>query len=360
MITKKTVILTSDAGLVGMATFTRVSKKVELRVSVSAPSGYKLVVRSKKDYEFDVFASRSSFLLPEFDFDDVSVGVFIDGKLFCKGGKDFEREDNSEEFEIVEKNERKESKDAQEEREKIAYMDDAIATENYYPSDVVIMSVDDKPKAVMISARIDEFIENKSVGLFDYNLKKEKSSDENKIEKDELKIEDNEFVAVNAQDGNFVAEKFTQSAPKLEKKGKRSSVFIKKPFDYDEIASTVYPMESISFSRKAYYYEEVKDKIDALFKRGEREKSLESLMPDTRWVRVEYSSTSFYVVGIIGSGKSIPDYICYGVPSPYSAQPPISLGKDARWAPCDVKNPQGDGYWLLFQSAKTGETIKSD
>ena len=83
-------------------------------------------------------------------------------------------------------------------------------------------------------------------------------------------------------------------------------------------------------------------------------------MPDSKWVRIAYSPTQYYVVGVIGDKRNRPDYLCYGVPAAFSFVPPRSLGKDARWVPLSVKEPQGNGYWLIFQSAKSGETVRND
>jgi hypothetical protein len=176
------------------------------------------------------------------------------------------------------------------------------------------MSVDGVLEAVVLSRKIDEFVENNREGLFNSVICK--------------------------------------------KKDQKKDFFVEKERDFSikrESASTVFP----SPLRKACYYEQVRDRIDALFEKGERESLLESLMPESRWVKIHKTATQYYVVGIIGR-KSMPDYMCYGLPSDFSMIPPSSLGKDARWLPLDVKNPQGKGYWLLFQSAKTGETVGSD
>ena len=94
--------------------------------------------------------------------------------------------------------------------------------------------------------------------------------------------------------------------------------------------------------------------MDKLFDTGDRMKSMEERMPDTKWVKIPYEKSGYYVVGIIGTR---PDYIAYGLPGAYSAEAPEELGKSARWWPLDAGKPDGDGVWLLYQDARTGESV---
>lgn len=113
--------------------------------------------------------------------------------------------------------------------------------------------------------------------------------------------------------------------------------------------------EVVVTGRKMTFYEKNKDAIDGLFERGEREKALESLLPKTKWVKVNYDEGRHYVVGVIGDE---PDYICYGLPAIYSADPPVGLDGYTQWLPLDVRSPHGKGYWVLYQSAISGETVR--
>jgi hypothetical protein len=102
------------------------------------------------------------------------------------------------------------------------------------------------------------------------------------------------------------------------------------------------------------FFERIKSQIDGLFADGVRYAPLEELMDDTRWVKVDFDESRFYLVGLIGAK---PDYISYGVPADFSLAPPDELGPDCSFLPADPKNPKGKGYWLMFQSAATGEPI---
>jgi len=130
----------------------------------------------------------------------------------------------------------------------------------------------------------------------------------------------------------------------------------------DEVAFTVPPVSSYSAKEAAKtatittaFYDQVKPHINKLFEKCERYSVLEELMPQTKWAKVDFDEKRYFVVGIVGTG---PDYICYGVPSSYTANPPKELGQDCRWLPQNSLDPQGTGYWLMFQSATTGEAEK--
>lgn len=102
------------------------------------------------------------------------------------------------------------------------------------------------------------------------------------------------------------------------------------------------------------YYEKKREKIDALFASCAPCPELERIMPDTRWVKVDYDGRRYYTVGLIGTR---PDYLCYGVPAHYTPTAPEELAGYCNWVPLHADDPTGDGYWILFQDADTGESI---
>ena len=103
------------------------------------------------------------------------------------------------------------------------------------------------------------------------------------------------------------------------------------------------------------FFEQIKDQVANLFKTSERYEKLEELMPDTKWIKINYDEKKYYVLGLIGSDTN-PDYICYGVPALHTPAPPAELGDDCKWVPLDMTKPTDKGYWLMFQNAKTGKS----
>ena len=107
--------------------------------------------------------------------------------------------------------------------------------------------------------------------------------------------------------------------------------------------------------RKADYYEQVKESVEKLFEGRERVIELEKQLPFSKWVKVEYDGARHYLVGVVGSP---PDYICYGLPSVYSHGGPPRIEEEGIFLPKSPRFPHGEGYWLLYQDAKTGKTVK--
>lgn len=105
--------------------------------------------------------------------------------------------------------------------------------------------------------------------------------------------------------------------------------------------------------RKLTFYERIADEIDELFRSGERDETLEKLLPQTKWARVDYSESKRFFVGLVGDK---PDYVCYALPGTFTVPAPEYLG-EATFLPLDPADPEGKGYWLLYQSAADGSSV---
>lgn len=104
------------------------------------------------------------------------------------------------------------------------------------------------------------------------------------------------------------------------------------------------------------FYRSIKGKLNELMTANPRERKLEELIPDSKWVRVYYDKGEYYVVGVLTEDGEV-TFLAYGVPGVRSVKPP----KDAEEL-CDfveVESSIGDGYWVMFQNAKNGEIMKS-
>lgn len=107
--------------------------------------------------------------------------------------------------------------------------------------------------------------------------------------------------------------------------------------------------------RQAHFYERTATQLAQLFERHPRHERLEKLLPGTRWVRIDFDAKRYYAVGLVGDR---PDYVCYAVPAGYTADPPVELKGYAVWVPAEPENPTGEGYWVMYQDAATGESVK--
>ncbi len=113
---------------------------------------------------------------------------------------------------------------------------------------------------------------------------------------------------------------------------------------------------SFSNQEKPNYYESVREELEKVLSRFDKEKDLCALFPYSEFVKVNYDMDKFYVVGVIKKDNA-PKYICYGVPSPYNKYPPKELSGYCTFIPISVFNIHGDGYFMMFQDAVTGECV---
>ncbi len=105
------------------------------------------------------------------------------------------------------------------------------------------------------------------------------------------------------------------------------------------------------------FYNLIADQIEELFAKYPRENSLEKLIDNSKWCKIDSDiEDKYYVVGMIFQNGDI-KYICYGVPGNYGIEPPIEMRDYSQWLPIDVTNPYEEGYWVMYQDASTGENI---
>ena len=105
------------------------------------------------------------------------------------------------------------------------------------------------------------------------------------------------------------------------------------------------------------FYNQIKDQIDDLFSKHKPEDNLQAIIPNSKWVKVEYQDMQgYYVMGIIYN-DNIPEFIGYGLPAQNNENPPKDLAEYAQWLPV-LQEGENTGYWIVYQSASNGESIK--
>lgn len=103
------------------------------------------------------------------------------------------------------------------------------------------------------------------------------------------------------------------------------------------------------------FIDEVGQQIQGLFDAYPPEEVLESIIPNSKWVSVDFNGDGkTYVVGLILEEGEV-RFISYGVPGDWSETPPPNFNEEARFLPIDVSDPKGKGYWLTYQDAFDGE-----
>lgn len=106
------------------------------------------------------------------------------------------------------------------------------------------------------------------------------------------------------------------------------------------------------------YYQKIKPRLDDLFEKFPREDGLSRVVPDSKWVKISYDDGKYYVVGVLTDGKT-PSYICYGVAGRYGERPKEIDGY-CSFIPSSLFSLKGDGFWVMYQDAKSGERITVD
>ena len=104
------------------------------------------------------------------------------------------------------------------------------------------------------------------------------------------------------------------------------------------------------------FYQSIKGELDELFAKYPQDRSLENAFECSRWARVRgEEGAPEELIGVIFQGGKA-RYICYAVPAKKSA-PPKELEGAGFFVPL-TPFEQERGFYLLYQSAATGESIK--
>ena len=105
------------------------------------------------------------------------------------------------------------------------------------------------------------------------------------------------------------------------------------------------------------FFEMIEEQIDELFAKYPLEENLAEVVPNSKWVKVNYDDNSKgYVVGLIYELETI-KYVAYGVPAKFGETVPSSLEDCSQWISKEINNSDGDGYFVMFQDAITGESV---
>lgn len=118
--------------------------------------------------------------------------------------------------------------------------------------------------------------------------------------------------------------------------------------------------EEVKTENEILFFDKLKPQIDKLFEDNPVEDSLQTLIPSSKWVKVDYENDGdFYVFGLLYDEDGSVRYVCYGVPAVFEEEPPKELAGYPIWLPLNKNNKEGFGYWLTYQDASTGEPVKA-
>lgn len=106
------------------------------------------------------------------------------------------------------------------------------------------------------------------------------------------------------------------------------------------------------------FYYAIKPQIDEMFVCYPSEETLGATVPNSKWVKID-AEDGYYVVGLLYDEDEI-SFICYGVPQARTEGQPVApeeLAGMCVWLPLGGDG-ELSGYWIIYQSARTGEIIK--
>lgn len=102
--------------------------------------------------------------------------------------------------------------------------------------------------------------------------------------------------------------------------------------------------------------------LDEVFKQNSECTEIENLIPNSKWVNVDMDNpegSTHYILGKIFDEENNVKYICYAVPTTNKNSQNIDIDLDyAQWLPTKPEDENSAGYYIMYQDANTGETIK--
>ena len=141
---------------------------------------------------------------------------------------------------------------------------------------------------------------------------------------------------------------FAQS--EVENEGKEEGADVSENVDADDLR---HPFETDGDG----YYRAVKEEIEELFKKYPRDQTLVGAFSCSEWVRVKGEENApEYLVGVVyDDGKA--KYICYALFAEDKDTPPEEIKDACSFVPVSALESDR-GFFVIFQSATTGECIK--
>ena len=114
-----------------------------------------------------------------------------------------------------------------------------------------------------------------------------------------------------------------------------------------------FSLDTVRFDGTNFYLS-VKPQLDEIFVCFPECDDLEEVVPNSKWAKIQVED-GFYVVGLILDGEVV-RYISYGVPATKNSCPPSEIRDVAVWL--DDGKKEGNGYWVIYQDAMTGQCLK--
>lgn len=108
------------------------------------------------------------------------------------------------------------------------------------------------------------------------------------------------------------------------------------------------------------FFETIAGQFENMLNNGVKCEEVEKLIPNSQWVFVdcEENDEKAYIIGRIFDDAGDTQYVCYGVPAQNIQDDAQTDTRFSQWLPLDGEDPNSNGYFIMYQDAKTGENIK--
>lgn len=106
------------------------------------------------------------------------------------------------------------------------------------------------------------------------------------------------------------------------------------------------------------FFDRIKDEVQDLFSKYPQDSELENMIPNSKWVRIDYQNDGhYYVLGLLYKDSKL-QYLAYGIPQITRGKMPDELVGYGRWVPLDPDNADDEGYYMVYQDVSTGKNIE--
>lgn len=111
-------------------------------------------------------------------------------------------------------------------------------------------------------------------------------------------------------------------------------------------------------NNKSEFLNSIESQINELLNTYEKENALEEIIPNSKFVKVDVENNgNFYIFGVIYENNEI-KYIVYGLPGEFNVKPEDEYSNYYQWLPLNNDNPEGYGYYLMYQDALNGNQVE--
>lgn len=108
------------------------------------------------------------------------------------------------------------------------------------------------------------------------------------------------------------------------------------------------------------FFDAIKEQFDDMLKNNPECIEVENLIANSKWVSIqeENDNNTHYILGKIFDENNSVKYVCYGVPAS-NKNDVVGVDENlSQWLPLNPEDENSAGYYIMYQDANTGETVK--